>query len=141
MSAISLTANVYFIGPVTPLRGEDATNFYFPCVALDELEEDGQEIDIITKCWFIVEEGFTEEELNQLKWGDRLVINAEVNECGIANSMFQERNGWHVTTIELVSRGNTTFEDTDIPLPLNIDLPTRENRRQRIRKKLRALLR
>ena len=128
MSEIPLTANVYFVGPVTPLRSDDATIFYFPCVALDELKQDGEELelDIITQCWFIAEEGFTEEELSQLKWGDRLVINANVNECELADLMFQEGNGWHVASIELVSRDNATFEDTDIQLPLNIDLPQRE---------------
>lgn len=123
MSEISLTANVYFVGPVTPVRDEGATTFYFPCVAYHEYEQDGEDLYNLTDCWFIAHEGFTQVSLSRLKWGDRLKIAADIGECGLAQERFQERYGWHVTSIDLVSRDNATFEGTDIPIPLCIDLP------------------
>src|SRR5690242_13212685 len=65
LSDITLTARVYFVGPVIP-GAEDATTFYFPCVAYREFEEEEEIVYDLTDCWFIAHEGFSKEDLDRL---------------------------------------------------------------------------
>lgn len=124
MAELSLMANVYFIGPVVGHEvGDEEVVFYFACVAVDEIDDGEEKTYLMSRCWFISHSDISVSKLKELKWGDRLVIAATISDCPLAQELFQERNGWHATSIHVISRGHGKIRATDIELPKKIDLP------------------